>query len=201
MFGDVDQGGTGRHVRQKALIAVGSNAVSDDVTPFQRVVAGLRELETRIDAPLRVSPFYNTPAFPPGAGPDFVNAACAVETDLDADDLLAMLHDIEAGAGRERHARWAPRTLDLDLLALGDTVLPDAATVERWMDLPLERQAEETPATLILPHPRMQERSFVLVPLMDVAPDWRHPLSGLSVAEMLGRRPAAERDQIRPISA
>ena len=72
-------------------------------------------------------------------------------------------------------------------------MLPDAATQVHWCNLPADVQALAAPDRLILPHPRLQDRSFVLVPLADVAPDWRHPLLGLSVAQMLDRLYDADR--------
>ena len=147
----------------------------------------------------RMSRLYQTPAFPPGAGPDFVNGAVAILTQRSAEEILGILHDIEAEAGRTRTLRWGQRVLDLDLIALGGSVRPDKATFDRWRALPLDRQMQEAPRTLILPHPRMQDRSFVLQPLMDVAPDWVHPVLELSVAQMLAARPAEERASVVPL--
>ena len=142
------------------------------------------------------SRFFSTPAFPPGSGPDFVNAAVAFDCDLDPRQLMEVLHDIEADMGRVRTNRWGQRTLDLDLLAVGELVLPDRATYERWRNLPPERQTTETPQQLILPHPRMQDRGFVLVPLADIAPDWVHPVLGRTVLEMLSDLPTGALDGI-----
>ena len=114
--------------------------------------------------------------------------------------MLDRLHRIEAEFGRERVQRWGQRTLDLDLLACGDAMLPDDATHALWRDLAPEQRLIRAPDELILPHPRLHERAFVLVPLADIAPDWRHPALGLTVAEMLARLPQAERDAVRPIS-
>jgi 2-amino-4-hydroxy-6-hydroxymethyldihydropteridine diphosphokinase len=132
-----------------------------------------------------VSPFYATPCFPEGAGPDYVNAAAHIGIDAGPEDMLGLLHRIEAGFGRTRTRRWGRRTLDLDLLACGAQVLPDIAGYNAWRALPLDAQMTRAPDQLILPHPRMHERAFVLVPLADVAPDWRHPVLGCTVREMI----------------
>lgn len=148
-----------------------------------------------------LSRFWRTPCFPAGAGPDYVNAVALVHGHVlgDAAALLRLLHRIEADHGRERQSRWAGRTLDLDLIALGDSVLPDAATQDAWRGLAPADQAVRAPDRLILPHPRMQDRAFVLVPMAEVAPDWIHPRLGLSTREMLARLPEADREAVTPL--
>jgi 2-amino-4-hydroxy-6-hydroxymethyldihydropteridine diphosphokinase len=184
-----------------ALICLGSNEESAwggalaTVQKAMLLVAGLSE------KPAQSSALYATPAFPKGAGPDFVNAAMAIFTTLAPADLLEHLHRIEAAAGRERTKRWGQRTLDLDLIAVGGMVLPDHATYAYWHDLSLQDQLVETPSQLILPHPRMQDRAFVLVPLCDVAPDWRHPVLGRSVAQIFADLPSAARAEVTPLIA
>lgn len=106
------------------------------------------------------------------------------------------MHRVEAEAGRERRTRWGPRSLDLDLLDMDGLVLPDAATYGHWRDLPFERQQVEAPDRLILPHPRLQDRGFVLIPWAEIAPDWRHPVSGASVAEMCAALPPLARSGV-----
>lgn len=139
----------------------------------------------------RLSRFWRTPAHPAGSGPDYVNAAAVIATGLAPAEVLAALHRIEAALGRMRDAgRWQSRGIDLDLLAMDDAVLPDAATQDRWRALAPETQARLAPETLILPHPRLQDRGFVLAPLAEIAPCWRHPRTGLTVARMLDDLPA-----------
>jgi 2-amino-4-hydroxy-6-hydroxymethyldihydropteridine diphosphokinase len=101
------------------------------------------------------------------SGDDYVNAVAALDTDLDPHALLHALFAIEQAHGRERPYRNAPRTLDLDLLLVGDAVIDDAPT-------------------LIVPHPRMHERAFVLAPLAELAPDLVIPRRGSAKALLAG---------------
>ena len=179
------------------LIALGSNLPSPDGPPATTVVAALAALGA-LGGAVTPSRLWRSPAWPPG-GPPYVNAAARMETDLPPETLLGRLHDIEATFGRRRGERWAARVLDLDLLAWGGMVRPDAETQAAWRNLDPERQGRETPATLILPHPRMQDRGFVLAPLAEVAPDWRHPLTGRTVREMLDALPPAALDGLEPL--
>ena len=130
------------------------------------------------------SAIYRTPAYPVGIGAEFVNACLAFRTRQPGTACLGALHRIEAEAGRARTRRWGERTLDLDLLALGDRVCPDVASQTEWRDLSSEAQQSRTPEELILPHPRLQDRAFVLIPLAEVAPDWVHPVLKQSVTDL-----------------
>lgn len=181
-----------------AAIGLGGNIASPAGDPAATIAAALRDLS--VDFQLAgISRFYRSAAFPAGSGPDFINAAAIVNTTRSAADLLASLHRIEAKYARERRQRWGARTLDLDLLLMGDAIIPDRQTHDHWVKLLPQRQMSDTPESLVLPHPRLQDRGFVLIPLAEIAPHWCHPVTGLSVAEMCARLPEADKDGIMPI--
>jgi len=184
---------------QDGLVALGGNMPSDAGSPadtLRAAVDAMRARGLRIGA---VSRLYATPCFPEGAGPDYVNAAVRVMGVRDPDKLLEKLHEIEAEFGRQRQRRWGMRTLDLDVVAVGDMVLPDRATQTAWRNLDPAAQQRKAPGELILPHPRMQDRAFVLVPLADVAAAWVHPLSGRSVIQMRDALPAEALEGVTPL--
>ncbi|MBK7899084.1 MAG: 2-amino-4-hydroxy-6-hydroxymethyldihydropteridine diphosphokinase [Azonexus sp.] len=145
----------------RAYVALGAN-LGDPVAAVQAAFDALAALpQTRLAAR---SSLYRTAPVSLAAQPDFINAAAALDTELPPLDLLAALLAVEASAGRLRRERNGPRSLDLDLLLHGDTVLV-------------------TPA-LSLPHPRLHLRAFVLAPLGEIAPDLALPGRG-SVAAWL----------------
>lgn len=184
----------------RVLVALGGNLSGHMDNPIAQIDKAVREISSAELGLVAVSRYWRTPAFPPGSGPDFVNAAAVCRSKLAPSEILSRLHRIEDAAGRARDARWAPRVIDLDLLAVGDLVLPDLQHYNDWRCLPLGEQRIRTPDTLILPHPRLQDRAFVLVPLADIAPDWRHPVLHKTVTQMLAELPKSDLDQITPIS-
>lgn len=169
------------------IVALGANLPSSAQSPAGTLRQTLGIVHSRPGITISaLSRIWWTPAVPAGSGPDFANAVAVIRTSLGPEALLSCLHEIEAEAGRDRSGgRWSARVLDLDLIALDDRVLPDAATLRGWIDLPPAEQARRAPAQLLLPHPRMQDRAFVLAPLCEIAPLWRHPLTGASAAQML----------------
>ena len=181
------------------LTALGGNLRSTAGSPVQTLAAALTAMPDAVGEIRAVSRFFTTPAFPPGAGPDYVNAAASIQSDLEPGELLTALHGIEASFARERTERWGQRTLDLDLLARGQAVLPDVGTYEEWRNLPPADQRVSAPDRLILPHPRLHERGFVLIPLNDIAPHWVHPVLKRSVAEMCADLPDDARKGVEPI--
>ena len=182
------------------LIALGSNLQSSTGTPLETLIFTLRLFNDESLKIRKTSKWYRSPAFPAGAGPDYVNGVVLVETDNDPATILNKLHKIEKSVGRTRDDRWEPRICDLDLLSYNTEIHPDLSTFRKWQDLPMADQKVMTPKLMILPHPRIQDRAFVLVPLRDVAPDWVHPVSGTSVDKMIAALPPDDIDQIQAIS-
>lgn len=181
-----------------AWIAIGSNLPGSSGSPLANVDAAFAALKT-LDAGARLSPLYRTPAFPAGAGPDFINAVAELSWPGTAQDLLEELHAIEAELGRERRDRWEARVVDLDLLAFGEQVLPDPETENHWRNLDIEQAKSIAPDELILPHPRLSERAFVLVPLAALRPDWRHPATGQTAEALRDALPASDLAAIVPL--
>lgn len=196
----MSQAGKSRKACPKGLVALGSNVAGPVGSRARTLAEALRRLHGESVRVVAISRFYRTPCIPEGAGPDFVNAVAAVETEVEPEALLARLHAIEASLGRVRGRRWAARVIDLDLLDLDGRILPDAQTQAAWRCLPPEAQARAAPDRLILPHPRLQDRAFVLVPLAEIAPEWHHPVLGATAEALLAARPTAERAAISPVA-
>ena len=153
------------------LVAIGANLPGPRGEPPLLACRAAAEALGRLPG-LRlvaVSRWYGTAPQPPSSQPDYVNGVARLQGEADPAWLLARLQAIEVEAGRRRGVPNAARTLDLDLIAMGD----------------LLREAPDP----VLPHPRAHRRAFVLVPLADVAPNWRHPLLHQSVAELIAALP------------
>lgn len=149
------------------LVALGANLPSPvHGGPRETLEAALVALDRTGLRVVRRSAWYETAPVPASDQPWYVNGVAIVTTSLGPADVLSRLHGIEAAFGRVRAEVNAPRVLDLDLLAYDDVVSSD------WP---------------VLPHPRLHERAFVLRPLADVVPEWRHPVHSADVAEMLAR--------------
>lgn len=154
-------------------IAIGANLPSSHGPPRATCAAALSAMDGNGLRVVRRSRWYRSAPVPPSAQPWYVNGVAEVETDLPPAGLLEFLLDTEAGFGRRRPGPDAPRTLDLDLLAVGDLVTGPG---------------EE----LRLPHPRMHRRAFVLLPLAELAPDWVHPVLGLRIDRLIADLPPGQ---------
>lgn len=142
-------------------IALGSNRRSRHGSPAETLRAALAELR-----PVAASRIHSTPALGP-AGRGFANAVAIAESKMDPDELLAELKATERAFGRRPGRRWGPRVLDLDIIL--------------WSEGPWDGPGP------VVPHPSFRDRTFVLEPLAELAPDWRDPVSGLTVRQLLFR--------------
>ncbi|MEO1109085.1 MAG: 2-amino-4-hydroxy-6-hydroxymethyldihydropteridine diphosphokinase [Pseudomonadota bacterium] len=183
----------------KTIVALGANLSLGRTEPHLTLRQALTALSEKGLVIRDVSRFFSTPCFPAGAGPDYVNAAASIETTKAPEELLQDLHAVEHEFGRERAQRWGMRTLDLDLICYADQVLPDRATFDLWRDLDPDLQAQSAPDELILPHPRLQDRAFVLVPMADIAPEWRHPVLNKTVTQMMAALSTADVAEVTPL--
>lgn len=148
----------------KIFIALGANIPSAEGPPEATLKAALAALEARGIRILALSRFHQTQAWPDPTDPPFTNAVAEIETQLQPFALLGLLHEVETAFGRKRSSPNAPRSLDLDLL---------------------DYRGRIEQGDLKLPHPRMADRRFVLEPLAEIAPLWRHPVTGQSVDALL----------------
>ncbi len=160
------------------LVAIGANLPGrDGATPIETCRRAAAALDRIPGLRLRaLSRWYRSAPVPPSGQPPYVNGAAHLEGETTPEGLLAALQAIETQEGRVRSVPNAARTLDLDIISMGDLV----------------RDAPDP----VLPHPRMQERAFVLLPLADIAPDWVHPRTGQSVQALIASLPPQD---IEPI--
>jgi len=160
-------------VKHVAFLALGSN-IGDRLAHLR---AAIQALEPEVN-PTECSPVYETPPWGYTDQPKFLNQVVMAETDLSPADLLIYLKDIEEGLGREKSFLYGPRLIDLDILFY-------------------DHQVINSPP-LTIPHPRMHDRGFVLMPLNDLAPDFEHPVLGVCVHELLADLDTLEIDLYSP---
>lgn len=150
------------------FVALGANLPSADYgSPRATLEAALTLLAREDLSILQRSSWWQSGPQPASDQPDFVNGVIELDTALPPAELLVVLHRIESACGRVRQQRWEARILDLDLI-----------------DYRGERRAGEG-GNPVLPHPRLSERLFVLLPLQEIVPFWRHPVSGVGLTELI----------------
>lgn len=156
------------------IIALGANLPSEYGTPEETLYKSIESIEARgIDVIARSSAWLTAPV-PVSDQPWYRNAVIGVRSDMNAFDLMTALHDIEEEFGRVRSVRNAPRVLDLDLIAYDDEII-------------------EEEGGLIVPHPRMYQRAFVLMPLAEIAPDWVHPVLHAPLSALIAEIPETQK--------
>ncbi len=170
------------------IVALGANLPGPAGSPAQTLGQAVRCLSAAGLTVTGQSRLYRSAPVPPSGQPEFRNAVVTVSCPMKQGDpvgLLRVLHRIEADLGRQRRERWEARTLDLDLIDYDGRVMGADQG-------PPQPGAPARAVPLILPHPRLQDRLFVLLPLRDVAPDWRHPVTGADLEALLQAVPPGQ---------
>ena len=155
------------------LIGLGSNVEGPWGSPEDTVRTALERLNGIATKLVKASRLLSSKPVGPIEQDDYINAAAIIETSLQPEELMQCLHDLELQAERRRAVRWGPRTLDLDLLDYDGLVCHGGDETREHQKL------------LILPHPEIAQRGFVLAPIADIAPAWRHPQTSKTAAQML----------------
>jgi 2-amino-4-hydroxy-6-hydroxymethyldihydropteridine diphosphokinase len=214
------------NVDDAVIVALGSNQALGAAGPQEVLEAALARFPSLGLKVVKRSGWWRSKAWPDEAGPEFVNGVAWVETTLSPEEVMAMLHGLEAEFGRVRGEVNAPRTLDLDLIAYGRITAPlprgergrgegvgnelsekaragaepNAATPSNSPDTPLTQPFPPRGGrALILPHPRAHDRRFVMGPLAEIAPDWRHPVLGETAIDLSAR--AQVGDDAQPLAS
>jgi 2-amino-4-hydroxy-6-hydroxymethyldihydropteridine diphosphokinase len=176
------------------IISLGSNVTSRWGNSETTVLQALRELQSEGIGVLRSSRLYRTKPYGLTHQPNFTNAIALIHTSRSPNALLAILKRIEARAGRRSSSpRWGPRALDLDIVDYNRRIL-NCPKCNMQVFISHKR-------SLILPHPEVASRPFVLEPLHEIAPNWHHPISGLTAMQLLKRLRFAEAGGILSVEA
>lgn len=162
--------------RGRIVVALGANCPGPWGKPNETIARALREIERAKIGVTDVSPLYETAAVGAAHQPAYVNAVALLDTDLSPESLLRVLKRIERHAGRRGGRPWGPRTLDIDIVDY-------RGLVRHWRNRK-GRFAKAGPRPLILPHPLAHARPFVLKPLLDIVPNWRHPVLKQGVRDL-----------------
>jgi 2-amino-4-hydroxy-6-hydroxymethyldihydropteridine diphosphokinase len=165
------------------LLGLGANMRGAWGEPRATLARAVRELVAGGLAVVRASSLYTTAPLGLGRQSRYLNAVLAVEGSLAPAAVLRLVKQIERQAGRRLGRHWGPRPLDIDVLDHGHKRIGRS-------------QARRRPGQLLLPHPEMHRRAFVLVPLQEIAPSWRHPRLGVGAATLLARLGASARRQV-----
>ena len=170
------------------LIALGSNLEINNMTSLVLIKKALNCFSEFNMTIIKESSFWESKSYPDKDQPNFINAVCKVYSELEPKYILSQLKCIEKMLGRKFNKRWGNRVLDLDLLSFGFDILPNKVIFNKWYKMPLKQQLSCQPNELILPHPRIQDRLFVLIPMNEVAPEWIHPILNKSPKELIDRK-------------
>ncbi len=169
----------------KYYIALGSNLETENMDRLEILNKALEYFPMFSISLVKVSSFWESKSYPNKNQPNFINAVSEVQSILNPYQTLCSLKKIEIILGRKVNCRWGSRVLDLDILAAGSLILPNLRIFNRWLKMPLQHQIQNQPNQLILPHPRIQDRLFVLKPLSEIDPSWIHPVLNKKPYELI----------------
>lgn len=162
-----------QNLRNRVLVSIGTNIPGAWGSPMDTLIRSLRELETQGFSRVSISSAYLTRPVGLHFQPAYINIASELSCDFLPQNIIRVFKRLEHDAGRRSRVRNGPRPLDLDLLSYRNWVVNWPPPVPR--------------PPLVLPHPHLAERPFVLVPLVEIAPHWRHPVIGLTARRLLDR--------------
>ena len=183
----------------KYLIALGSNLEKKNQTRSEIIKEAVGYLTLFNIILIKISSLWESNSFADKGQPKFVNAVIEVYSELTPSQILYSLKNIEKKFGRKVGQRWGNRVLDLDILGKGSTILPNLKVFNNWMRMPFEMQIRKQPIELILPHPRIQDRLFVLQPLKEVNPNWVHPVLNQTAKDLILSKDWGKEDLLKKI--
>ncbi len=171
-------------------LALGSNLPHGGMEPLQVIRAAIAALKDLGLDQIKISGFYRTEPVPKSDQPDFINCVITGETSHKALEILDICQSVEQSFGRDRSIRWGARTLDIDIIDYDHQLYP---SIDTWHAVADNMEATTVMPELLLPHPFMHQRAFVLRPLCDLVPDWRHPVYRKTAADLLSEQPEQDR--------
>ena len=182
------------------VLVLGSNLSSKFGNSTETLKKCVEEIRSRpFIFSLSKSNWYTSTSYLSNKEPSYINVGIRFSSNLKPVELLNFTSDLENKYGRERKSRWEPRTCDIDILLCDQLIMPSHMYFKKWLNLDLAEHVKLVPDELILPHPRIQERTFFLKPLNDVQPDWTHPFLKIKAKEMLDSLPPNELENIQKI--
>ena len=182
------------------VLILGANLPSkfgDSVATLQLCIESIKS-EPTIEL-MSQSKWYESESFPDNSKPIFVNVGIKIISNLNPYQILKIIDVIEKDFGRLRKNRWDSRVCDIDIIYCNKQIIPNPNILEKWMSMKIEEQLISTPNTLILPHPRIQDRLFFLCPLNELSPNWRHPILGKTAKEILDSIPQNAIDVLKVV--
>ena len=182
------------------VVVLGSNLSSEFGNSAETLKKCVDEIRSNPDiGSLSESNWYISSSFLNKREPRYVNVGIRFSTKLKPIKLLNFTSGLENKYGRKRQERWGSRTCDIDILLCDQLILPSKLYFKKWLNLNLSDQIKLVPDELILPHPRLQERTFFLKPLNDLQSEWIHPFLKVKAKEMLDSLPPYELESIQQL--